>query len=167
MYVLALKQLATDLSTESFLNAFKRFISRRGICKKIYSDNGTNFQGDNNELIKLKNIVSNSKFTEYCQQNFIEWIFIPPRAPHFGGIWEAGVKSVKDHLIKILGNNHFTFEGFYTVCTQVEAILNSRPLSPLSNDSTDYQALTPAHFLIGETFTSIPQEDVTEIKQSR
>lgn len=97
----------------------------------------------------------------------IEWKYIPPRSPHFGGIWEAGVKSVKSHLLRIMGNANLIYDEFYTVLTQVEAVLNSRPLCTLSNDPNDLSALTPAHFLIGRTLTAAPDLDVTDVQMNR
>ncbi|GFX80569.1 integrase catalytic domain-containing protein [Trichonephila clavipes] len=75
--------------------------------------------------------------------------FNPPAIPHFGDLREAEVKSFKSHLKRVVGNNILTKEEFFTLVTQVEAVLNSRPLFPLSEDPNDDLALTPAHFLIG------------------
>ncbi|GFX56085.1 integrase catalytic domain-containing protein [Trichonephila clavipes] len=69
----------------------------------------------------------------------IEWNFIPPRAPHMGGLWEAGIKSVKYHLKRALGRSRLTYEDFETVIIQVEGILNSRPLTPISNDFDNFE----------------------------
>ncbi|XP_037930754.1 uncharacterized protein LOC119665600 [Teleopsis dalmanni] len=69
--------------------------------------------------------------------------------PHFGGLWEAAVKSAKYHLARILGQSHLTFEELATVVAEVEAVLNSRPLTTLYNDPNDESVLTPAHFLTG------------------
>lgn len=164
-------ELAGDLSAESFLNALKRFVSRRGLCNQIFTDNGTNFVGASNELKQLYNTVSklnqNLEINAFLTQNSITWKFIPPRSPHFGGLWEAAVKSAKHHLKRILGNASLTFEHLYTVITQVEAVLNSRPLGPLSNDPNDLLPLTPGHFLIGEPLTALPQKDVQEIPTNR
>lgn len=91
----------------------------------------------------------------------IEWHFNPPAAPHFGGLWEAGVKSVKTHLNKI-GCNTFTFEEFTTLLNQIEACLNSRPLCPLSSGPTDLQTLTPAHFLIGDSLLALADAEPIE-----
>ncbi|GFW13334.1 integrase catalytic domain-containing protein [Trichonephila clavipes] len=86
-------------------------------------------------------------------------IFSPPVSPHFGGLWEAGVKSIKYHLKRVNGNTNLTFEEFSTLLTQVEAILNSRPLVSLDcdNDPDSLNILTPSHFLIGEVITSSPE----------
>lgn len=89
-----------------------------------------------------------------------EWTFIPPSAPHFGGLWEAGVKSTKFHLWRVLGDHLLTYEELSTLLCQVEACLNSRPLYPMSADPTDYAALTPGHLLLGEAPINVPEPPV-------
>ena len=146
-------ELSTDLSTDAFLSCLQRFISQRGRPQNMYSDNGKNFVGAQNELNDLARLVLDPKHQErvinsLCRDG-INWHFIPAHAPHFGGLWEIPVKSVKHHLKRVIGESHFTFAELYTVFTQVEACLNSRPLSPLSNDPNDLEPLTPGHFLVG------------------
>ncbi|XP_036347309.1 uncharacterized protein LOC118756662, partial [Rhagoletis pomonella] len=79
-------------------------------------------------------------------------------APHFGGLWEAAVKSTKTIVLKNIANAHLTFEELQTVFIEVEAILNSRPIAPMTDDPNDAEAVTPAHFLIGSTLTPAPEE---------
>lgn len=162
-------ELVTDLSTDSFIAALRRFVSRRGKPLQIMSDNGTNFIGANNELKNLgKFLLSTSnQITELNASEGINWSFIPAYSPHFGGLWEAGVKSMKGHLKRIMGNANLTFEDFQTLLTQVEAILNSRPLSPLSSDPNDLDPITPAHFLIGRPLTAVPDPVLSHIKENR
>lgn len=164
-------ELVSDLSTPAFLNALKRFISRRGKCSAIYSDNGSNFIGAKNKLNALAQMLVSQthqdKVQNYLSEESISWHFIPPQSPHFGGLWEAGVKSVKTHLNKVLENALLTFEELYTVFTQIEACLNSRPLVPLSTDPSDFTALTPGHFLIGDALTAMPQESMASYQQNR
>lgn len=97
----------------------------------------------------------------------IEWKFNSPNFHHMGRLWEAGVKSYKYHLKRVMGNAYFTFEEVTTVLAQIEACLNSRPLSPMSSDPMDLQPLIPAHFLIGESLSSLPELDVTAIPTNR
>lgn len=87
----------------------------------------------------------------------IKWRFIVPNAPSWGGIWEAGVKSVKKHLTRVIGIQNLTFEEYGTLLSQVEACVNSRPIAPLSDNPSDLTALTPGHFLIGESLITLPE----------
>jgi hypothetical protein len=86
-------ELVSDLTTDAFLATLKRFIARRGIVTDLFSDNGTNFVGANNELHNLeqlfKNQINGEKIVNTMANDQITWHFIPPRAPHFGGLWEA------------------------------------------------------------------------------
>ncbi|XP_071057617.1 uncharacterized protein [Onthophagus taurus] len=98
----------------------------------------------------------------------LEWKFNPPGAPHFNGLAESNVKSVKTHLIKVIGSQVLSFEEMYTVLTQIEAVLNSRPLTPVSSDPNDLQALTPGHFLHLEPLNScIVDPDLSTVPCSR
>ena len=87
---------------------------------------------------------------------------IPPRAPHFGGLWEAGIKKCKTLLRKIVGVQTLTFKALSTVLTQVEAALNSRPISPMSSDPNALNVLSPGHFIIGSPLDAWP--DATDSK---
>lgn len=103
-----------DLTTQSFLNALKRFCDRRGKVTEIYSDNATNFVGANRQLTELRHLFLSlehkKKVQGYLSENNIQWHFIPARSPHFGGLWETAIKSMKSHLYKTLGNASLTFE---------------------------------------------------------
>lgn len=156
-------ELVTELSASMFLNALKRFVARRGLCSHIYSDNATNFTRANRELLEFQKIIQQETIQYYFREQGIQWHYIPARSPNFGGLWEAAVKSVKHHLKRILNNIHLTYEEFNTFLTQIEAVLNSRPLIPLSNDPHDLEILTPGHFIIGEPLNSIPEPN-TESK---
>jgi hypothetical protein len=90
-----------------------------------------------------------------------QWHFIPPNSPHFGGLWEAGVKSLEYHWRRIAGKALLIFEEFSTLITQVEACLNSRPLVAPSNEPNDPSYLRPGHFLFGDLLTSLPEPDFT------
>ncbi|XP_055634308.1 uncharacterized protein LOC129774572 [Toxorhynchites rutilus septentrionalis] len=104
---------------------------------------------------------------KFCLKREMEWHFIPPDAPEFGGLWEAAVKSTKTHLKRVLGNALLTFEEMATILCEIEAILNSRPLFAISNDPTDLEVITPAHFLIGRQLTAVPEPSYTNEKIGR
>jgi len=92
-------EYADDYATSGFLAAFKRFTSRRGLPSDLYSDNGTNFQGADRELsVAFQRLIADPKVKDAIANDNINWHFIPPSAPHFGGLWEASVKSLKFHL---------------------------------------------------------------------
>ena len=105
--------------------------------------------------------------TALLSNDSTEWRFNPPSAPHFGGKWESGVKSVKHHLRRIIGDTSLTFEELTTLLAQIEAVLNSRPLCPLSDDAADISALTPAHFLIGSPLVTIPEPSLLDVPVNR
>ena len=95
----------------------------------------------------------------------MKWTFSPERAPHFGGLWEAAVKSAKLHLRRTIGQQILNFEDFSTLLCQVESCLNSRPLLLLSSLADDAVAvLTSGHFLIGRTLLSLPEENLSEVR---
>ena len=81
---------------------------------------------------------------------------MPERTPHFGGLWEAAVKGMKTHLKRVIGETKLIFEEFSTILTQIEACLNSRPLTQLPCDGGTVEALTPGHFLIGRPLEALP-----------
>nr|CAI5818943.1 unnamed protein product [Callosobruchus analis] len=101
------------------------------------------------------------------RENSIKWNFIAPRSPHQGGLWEAAVKRAKFHITRIIGKSVLTFEELTTLFSRVEATMNSRPLTPLSDDPSDLNALTPGHFLIGTSLLTVPQNDLTEVPENR
>lgn len=166
-------ELVSNLSSDAFILCLKRFIGRRGFPEKIYSDNATNFVGASRELAELATAFRGhaNQVVSFAAEKGIEFAFIPPRAPHFGGLWEAAVKSAKGLLVRTVGNVLLTAEEMATVLIEVEAVLNSRPISPLSNDPNDGEALTPAHLLIGEGLRALPQgshpEEVAKLSSLR
>ena len=143
-------ELAGDLSTDSFLLALRRFISRRGNVKVMRSDNGTNFVGANNELNLCIKQLDQIRLHKFSNHKNIEWIFNPPTSPWMGGVWESLVKSVKTGLKAIVKDRIFTDESLETFLCEVESVLNGRPLTAISDDISDFEPLTPNHLLIGE-----------------
>ncbi|XP_056094778.1 uncharacterized protein LOC130073406 [Rhinichthys klamathensis goyatoka] len=149
-------ELVSSQSTESFLLALKRFVSRRGLCKVIYSDNAKTFKRANQDLSELWKAIKDPQILEYFSGKGITWRFIVERAAWWGGFWERLVRSVKTSLRKVLGKASLTFEEMSTLLAEVEATLNSRPLTFVHNEIDEPQPLTPAHFLVGERLTSLP-----------
>lgn len=152
-------EAVTDLTAQAFIAAFRRFVARRGYCAHLWSDNGTNFVGADKELRNLFKKSTNNVAKEIADQlvnDGTTWHFIPPRAPNFGGLWEAGVRAAKRHLMRVNGTSKLTYEEMTTLLAQVEACLNSRPLCQLDETVETLNPLTPGHFLVGEPLISIP-----------
>ena len=153
----------TDAMAKTFIECLKRFISRRGCPSDIHSDNGGNFVGARGELRELYQLLDRQDTLNTIDHDLsghrIQWHASPERAPHFGGLWEAAVKSAKLHLIRVIGTQRLTYEEFNTILTQVEACLNSRPLVSITSPSIDgVDALTPAHFLLQRPAKAYPEE---------
>ncbi|XP_045776149.1 uncharacterized protein LOC123874713 [Maniola jurtina] len=152
-------EAVTDMTSQGFLAAFKRMVARRGHVTDLWSDNGTNFVCAEKEL---KVLLAEERSTvaveiaSWLASNGTTWHRIPPYSPNFGGLWEAGIKSTKYHLKRVIGNSTLTYEEMSTVLSQIEACLNSRPLTTLSNEAQDPVPLTPGHFLVGEPLVLVP-----------
>lgn len=131
----------------------------------MYSDNGTNFVGAEiilNDEIRKAELTWKIELEMDFQQLGTDWHFNPPSTPHFGGLWEAGVKSIKSHLKKTIGSSLLTFEELTTILVQIEGVLNSRPLCPMTNNPNEYNFLSPAHFLIGRPIVA-PLEEAHDL----
>ena len=149
-------ELAGDMSTDSFILALRRFRARRGNPKVIRSDNGTNFVGAERELREALQRLDQLKITNELSANSIEWKFNPPIAPWMGGAMESMVKLTKRALRSTMKDRMFTEESLHTLLLEVEATLNSRPLTSVSDDLNDFEALTPNHFLLGRASPNHP-----------
>ena len=146
-------EMCTDLSVDACMKALCRFFSRRGKPHLLISDNGTNFTASEKELLQIFNQPS---IQEFFGKREIRWIFNPPRAPHFGGVWERLIRSCKDAFYAILGNNALTDDTFNNLLCEVEHFMNNRPLTAVSSDSGDIEPLTPNHFLLGRAYSNVP-----------
>jgi len=161
-------EIVDGYSTPAFLGAYARFVARRGLPASIYSDNGTTFVGADREMtVAFRTALRDPNFQNRTAADNVCWHFIPPAAPHFGGLWEAGVRSVKHHLRRMVGAHTLTFEEMYTLLCGIEACLNSRPLAPLSDALDDYEPLTPGHFLIGGALTARPEPSTLNLHENR
>ncbi|MEM7284018.1 MAG: hypothetical protein AAF438_20615, partial [Pseudomonadota bacterium] len=141
-------EVANSLETDSFINALRRFICRRGCPRSMKSDNGTNFVGGHRELKKSIQEMDNDGINRFLRTKNISWNFNTPAASHHGGVWERLIRSVRKVLHGVIGDALLTDETLTTWLAEVEAILNSRPLTSLSDDPDDAEPLTPNHLLL-------------------
>ncbi|XP_033229507.1 uncharacterized protein LOC117181048 [Belonocnema kinseyi] len=134
----------------------------------IYSDNGTTFQGADCELRhNVSQIRRDVDLMDLFSVEGTTWHFIPSAAPNFGGLWEAGVKSLKHHFQRCVGSHTLTFEEFTTSLARIGSCLNSRLIGPLLDDPDDFSYLTPGHFLIGAPMTGAPEPSVELVPENR
>ncbi|GFX31099.1 integrase catalytic domain-containing protein [Trichonephila clavipes] len=148
-------EVVSDLTTEAFLTCLLRFIARRSKPSVIWSDNATNFKGARNILNEWNEICKSNRIQLFSAEEGIEWNFIPPASPHFVELWEANMKSMKRILLRVVKSANMNFEELTTLVTQIETVLNLRPLSPLSSDPNDLNPLT--HFLTNCAISSFPE----------
>ncbi|XP_065081188.1 uncharacterized protein LOC135703793 [Ochlerotatus camptorhynchus] len=164
-------EMVADLTTQGFLAALKRFVARRGKPTLIMCDNGSNFVGAKRELNELAVLFEDQQSQQSIAARAadigIEFKFIPAKSPNFGGLWEAAVKSMKQHLRRTIGLKIVTPDELHTVLAQIEACLNSRPLTQISSDPNDLSVLTPGHFLIQRPLTAVAEPWLQDIPQDR
>ena len=141
----------SDLSTVAFSNTLKRFIARRGKLRAIFSDNRTNFVGTDNLLERShKSFKTENGVQDYKSTQTIEWHFDSSQALHMGGLYESAVKSCETLLRKVFGELILNFKELSTLMSQIEAILNFRPLILITNDPYNLNLLTPGYFLLAD-----------------
>ena len=102
-------------------------------------------------------MCQNNDLQEKLRQKKIVWKFNSAAAPHFGGSWERMVKTCKQAIYHVLNGQRLTDELLATILCLTEQLLNSRSLTPNSNDPSDMEALTPHHFLLGRPSIHICQ----------
>ncbi|XP_055959109.1 uncharacterized protein LOC126831638 [Patella vulgata] len=148
-------ELTTGMSTEATLGGLRHIINRRGMPRRIISDNAKYF-------IKCSQVVK-SELQHYATSHGINWEFIVDRAPHRGAFWERLIRSMKEPLRKIIGNSMLTWEEMLTILSDVERHLNSRPLTYTGSDVNNPRSITPAHLAFGRSLEQL-QEAPAELK---
>ena len=141
-------EVAHSLDTASFLMSLDRFISRRGVPELIRSDNGTNFVAGERELKATLASWNHERIAAALTPRHITWIFNVPQACHAGGVWERQIRTVRRILAGLVTAQRLTDEALQTFLTIAEGIINNRPLTPVSDDPKDLEALTPNHLLL-------------------
>lgn len=147
-------EVASSLDTSSAIMAIRRFVSVRGCPSEMWSDNGTNLKGADKELQQHIKTFDQSIIQQEMSVKGILWHFIPPLSPHMGGSWERMIGLVKTSIKAAFIEHHPKEETLRTVLSEAQALVNSRPLTEISNDSEDADCLTPNHFLIGTASTN-------------
>ncbi|CAG7815247.1 unnamed protein product, partial [Allacma fusca] len=151
-------ELVSTLSTEGFIQSLRRFVGRRGRPAVIYSDNGTNFVGTEN----LFRRVNWDTIEQYSSVRRIQWKFNPPTAAWWGGWWERLVRILKGHLRRVLGRASLYYEELVTILCDIESVVNSRPLTYVSEETDQFSPITPALFLRGNREDGVPEMDIVD-----
>ncbi|GBM34821.1 hypothetical protein AVEN_208028-1 [Araneus ventricosus] len=158
-------ELVGDMTTDTFLLAFRRFISRRGLCSVVISDNARTFKRAELEIKRIWNILNHPDMKNFYSFTGIKWQYIVERATWWGGFYERMVRTVKTALRKTLDKSCLTVQQLLTVLIEIEGMINSRPITYVGSDTEEPTALTPAHFLLGKRITPLPSvNDVILIK---
>ncbi|UYV75899.1 hypothetical protein LAZ67_13001729 [Cordylochernes scorpioides] len=153
-------ELTKTVSTEGFLDTFRRFVARRGRPSIVYSDNGLNFVGCNNLFKK----VNWNDVLRYATVQRIKWNFNPPTAAFWGGWWERLVGLMKQLIQKVLGDKTVSYEELQTVICEVESAMNSKPLTAISEES-GLVPITPAKFMCDNaSCLFVPEADIVDSK---
>ncbi len=149
-------EVAPSLDTDACVNAIRRFVCRRGHVSVIRSDNGTNFTGAEKELREALQNLNQATIQEEMLKREIQWIFNTPGASHHGGAWERQIRTVRKVLNSVLRQQVLDDDGLHTLFCEVESIINDRPITKMSDDPNDLEALTPNHLLLMRKQASLP-----------
>lgn len=155
-------EVIEEMTSSSFINAMRRFIAMRGAVSEFRSDRGTNFVGAASELNMNIVNVEDSRMRAFLEDKRIVWKFNPPHASHFGGSWERMIgiaRRILDAMLMDTKHGKLTHEVLTTFMAEVMAIMNSRPLVPVSGDVEAPFILSPQMLLTQKT-----QEVPTEFK---
>ena len=157
----------TSIDADSYINAVRRFSARRGMPKKIWSDNGTNFVGARTEIDRAMKDMDKTIIEKYSLENGVAWHFNSPAAPHTGGVWKRLIGVIKRVLNSMLLKTSLNDEILDTLLCEAENIVNSRPITKVSSDPQDLAALTPNHLLVLKDAPGLAWGDFNEKDQYR
>ena len=160
------------LETDASINAFQRFMARRGKPAELRSDNGTNIAGGEKEIRETIAQWNQQQLHQAVLQLDVKWIPNPPAGSHHGCIWERCIRTTRKILSAILKQYVLTDEMLLTIMCEVEAIINGRPLTTMSGDPRDMEPLTPKHLLLLRSGPVLPpgifrREDVLSRRKWR
>lgn len=156
-------ELTRDLTTKSFLLAFRRFVSRRGLCSIVYSDNARTFKAADSELKAMWGVLSHTEVKNFYATKGIQWRYIVERGAWWGGFYERMVRTVKTILKKVLGRASLVVEELETVLIEIEAVINHRPLTYVHEEET--LILSPDRFLVGKKIGNLPPVNIKSTKE--
>ena len=144
-------EITPGLDTSSYINSLRRFIARRGSPKTVRSDNGTNLTSADKELRDSINSWNKCYLQEFGLQHKIDWIFNPPYASHFGGVFERQIRTIRKIFNSVLrefsNQTRLTDDMLHTLFCEIENIMNSQPLTAVTTEADGIEPITPNHLL--------------------
>ena len=155
-------EVANSLTTDSFMDAYRRFVGRRGPVRQIRSDQGTNFVGARNELQQALFEIDHEKLrTQLLKRNcdWVEYKMNFPHSSHMGGAWERQIRTVRNVQTALLSNHgsQLADESLATFMTEAETIVNCRPLTVDDLTSPEcLQPLSPSQLLTLKSSVVLP-----------
>ena len=154
-------EVAPDMTTNSFINAYRRFVSRRGQIRTLRSDCGTNIIGAKNELQAALSEMNNDKIHATLLKDDCDWIIFQanvPHASHMGGVWERMIRSIRGVLAGILlqHGDQLDDDLLQTFMIKAEAVVNSRPLTYQDDSHDSPEPLSPSQLLTMKSKVVIP-----------
>ncbi|XP_069108188.1 uncharacterized protein [Argopecten irradians] len=158
-------EVIEEMSSSSFINAVRRFYAIRGKVKEFRSDRGTNFVGATNDLDLTAINVEDDSVKRFVGESGAVWKFNPPHASHFGGVWERMIGVARRILDSMLLDNRksLTNEVLTTLMAEVCAIVNARPLVPVSSDVDNPFILSPSTLLTQKTGSPVESSSLTQL----
>ena len=166
-------EVVEELSSSSFINALRRFLSIRGPVQQFRSDRGTNFVGATEDLSINALFVEDGPVRKFLNDSGIDWLFNPPHSSHMGGAWERMIgvsRRILDSMLLRTGMKNLTHEVLTTLMAEVCAIVNARPIVSVSSDPEDPEVLTPATLLTQKTaqkFHDFPNFNIKEMYKAQ
>jgi hypothetical protein len=152
-------EVLETMETSSFICALRRFFALRSPSFLLRCDRGTNFIGGKSELDQALSAMNQKAITKYVTEQNCEWIFNPPHASHFGGVWERQIgmaRRVLDAMFPELGSPQLTHELLVTLMAEITGIINSRPIAVVPSGIDQPQPLTPNMLLTMKTRPLLP-----------
>lgn len=149
-------EIIEEMTSSSFINAFRHFFDLPGPAKQLRSNCGTNFIGAQTEL--EESASEKGKIQSYLQDQRCTWIFNPPHSSNMGGVWERMIgvaRCILDNML-LHAHNRLTHEIVVTYLAEVTAIINARPLIPVSSDPEQPHILSPSILLTQKSNAVLP-----------
>ena len=159
-----LLEIVDDMSTETFLRAFRRFCATYSVPNLIYCDNAKTFKSSEIELNWLYDVVDGQEMQKHLAEKRIQFKYIPVQASWMAGVHERCIGTCKNAIKKVLGKAMICCDELHTLIREVQAIVNNRPLTYVSSDIEELEVLSPSHLIYGHQIEMMASEEVDSVE---